>query len=77
VKALARRVGPIEGRRLDPAGGPPLVVPLPDAWPAGDRAALASGDLEARDDAIVRRTGTRPGPAMRLVVVVTRRDGPR
>jgi hypothetical protein len=77
VRALARRVGRIEARRPEPGGGPPLLVVYPDAWSEEDRAAFEGADPAARADAIERQTGTRPGPATRLIVVVTRRDGPR
>jgi hypothetical protein len=76
VRALARRVGRIEARRPEPEGGPPLLVLFPDDWPEEDRAAFGGTDPAARDDAIERQTGTRPGPATRLLVLLTRRDGP-
>lgn len=75
MRALARRVGRIEARRPVPGDGPPFLVLYPDDWPDADQAALAGIHRGARADAIERQTGSRPGPATRLNIVVAREDG--
>jgi hypothetical protein len=78
---LSRRLARLDAwgraRRADAEGGAPIIVALPDGWPAGDRAAFDGDDPAARADAIARRTGQRPGRRTTLVVFRTRPDGPQ
>jgi hypothetical protein len=53
-----------------------MLVLVLDALSAEDRVRFAGADLEARADVVERRTGQRPGPGTRLILVVGREDGP-
>jgi hypothetical protein len=77
MRALARRVGTIEARRPTADGGPPFLVLFPDTWAQEDQAAFEGDDAAAKEDAVTRNTGVRPGPATHFAVIRVRPDGPQ
>jgi hypothetical protein len=73
---LARVETTAQARIQQLTRGPTMLVVFLDTLSAEDLVAFEGEHPGARDDVVERRTGQRPGPGTRLIVITTRADGP-